>query len=265
MFNGREHAKELDQKILEYTNRNETKGRLAIILIGANKSSEKYVSIKEKVARRVGVSLQVYKFIDTESVEKVLTRGQEIIESKDVKSVIVQLPLPDEKFNKLVEKIPPEKDVDMLSDTSKENFYKGRILLISPVVRAIEYFINSNNLKINGKDALIVGYGELVGKPLTFFLKNIGMNVEFTENYKTGDEINKDLVILSAGVPNLVNGGDISSGCSVIDFGSFILNGKTVGDLNLNSKLDHLEIISPSPGGMGPLVVRFLLMNHLGI
>ena len=77
--------------------------------------------------------------------------------------------------------------------------------------------------------------------------------------------MNFDLLILSAGVPNLVKGQDIEPNTHVVDFGSAVVNGKSTGDLDKNSALSHLSVVSPSPGGMGPLVVRYLIMNFLGI
>ena len=269
-FDGNLHAKKLEEQIAQHLASQAGDNReLAIILIGDNPSSEKYVSVKQKVAKRLGIEVNIYRFDPSkmQSLE-MLVKGSDIIYSPKVKSVIVQLPLPSPRLYSLLTKIPYEKDVDMLSEGFKKKFYGGNLSRLSPIVRAVEYFISSNSLEIEGKNAVVVGRGELVGKPLAFYLKNKGSNVKIIDipnNYKTGDYLDADLIVLSAGVPNLVRGEDISKDCNVIDFGSSVVDGKTVGDLDLNSKLKHLGVISPSPGGMGPLVVRFLLMNHLGI
>ncbi|HSX39237.1 MAG TPA: hypothetical protein VLI92_01465, partial [Candidatus Saccharimonadales bacterium] len=88
-------------------------------------------------------------------------------------------------------------------------------------------------------------------------------NLTFRPNYSKRTKINSQLVILSAGSPNLLSGEDLRPKTHVVDLGSSIVNGKTIGDLNMQSKLDHLGIISPSPKGLGPLVVRFLILNLL--
>ena len=269
-FDGNLHAKKLEEKISQHlTSRENVSDELAIILIGDNLSSEKYVSLKQKVAARLGIKVNVYRFDPSkmQSLE-MLVKGSDIIYSPKVKSVIVQLPLPTPRLYSLLTKIPYEKDVDMLSEGFKKKFYSGDLSRLSPVVRAVEYFINSNKVQIEGKNVFIIGGGELVGKPLAFYLKKKGANVkviDIPDSYKTGDYLDADLIVSSTGVPNLVRGENISEGCNVIDFCSFVVDGKVVGDLDLNSELDHLGVISPSPGGMGPLVVRFLLMNHLGI
>jgi methylenetetrahydrofolate dehydrogenase (NADP+)/methenyltetrahydrofolate cyclohydrolase len=214
----------------------------------------------------LGIEVAVYKFSTKElkSLE-ILVKGSDIIYSPSVKSVVVQLPLPLQRLYSLLTKIPYEKDADVLSEGTKRKFYSGDFSRVPPVVRSCEYFLDSNDIEIDGKNVFLIGFGELLGKPLGFYLENRGANITWTENYRTGDKIATDLIVCSTGRPNLVNGQDISAGCHVIDFGSSIVDGKTVGDLSLESELKHLGIVSPSPGGMGPLVVRFLLMNHVGM
>lgn len=265
-FNGQEHAKILDKKIKEFTAKNKPSGTLAIIQIGDNAASSKYVTIKERVAKELDVPIRVFK-LDSNKLQslEVITRGSDIIYSPANTGVIIQLPLPKPRFYSLLTKIPYEKDVDMLSEGAKRKFYSGDLSRPSPIVRSIEYFIESNNIEIKGKKVLVVGLGELVGKPAEFYLKNRGADVYGTEDYSPSLAKEVELIILSAGVPKLIDGCDLPKGCNVIDFGFSAVDGVTVGDLDLSSDLDHLGIISPSPGGMGPLVVRFLLMNHLGI
>lgn len=262
-FDGNLHAKKLEEKIEQA---NKEVGELAIILVGNNPSSEKYVATKEKVAKRLGINTKVYRF-DSAKMQslEILVKGSDVIYSPAVKSVIVQLPLPSPRLYSLLTKIPYEKDIDMLSEGFKKKFYSGDLRRLSPAVRAVEYFLDSSNIRISGKSAVVLGSGELVGKPVAFYLKSKGANVEILENYKTGEKLDADLIVSGTGVGNLIKGNDISKDCNVIDFGSSVVDGKVVGDLDLNSKLDDLGVVSPSPGGMGPLVVRFLLMNHLGI
>lgn len=265
MFNGNEHAKKLDEEIKKYLSVNKVDGKLAIVLIGDDSASEKYVSIKEKIAEKLGIDVVIHRLnVDELKSLEVLVKGSDIIYSPSVSSVIIQLPLPFPRLYSLLTKIPYEKDVDMLSEGSKHKYYGGDFSHLPPVVRACEYFLESMDIKIRGKKALLIGFGDLVGEPVEFYLKTKGMDVTWTEDYKTGGKINSDLVVISAGTPKLVRGEDISKGCHVIDFGATVVDGKTIGDLDLESKLTHLGCISPSPGGMGPLVVRFLFMNHIG-
>lgn len=265
-FDGKEHAKKLEKQISDFLKHNVVEGELAIIQIGGNKSSEKYTAIKKKVCDRLGIACRVYKLNKEKLDLEYMVQATHIIYSPSVKSVIIQLPLPTKRLESLLTKIPRDKDVDVLSEGAKKKFYSGDFSIMPPVVRAVEYFIYSNKIDVNDKNITMVGYGDLVGKPVGFFLEKQGSKVKIVEeNYSPGVLMDSDLVILAAGVSNLVKGEDIKSNCDVIDFGSSIADGKFVGDLDLSSKLSHLGNVSPSPGGMGPLVVRFLIMNHLGI
>lgn len=265
-FNGKEHAKELEKQISDFLKHNKIEGELAIIQIGDNKSSEKYTTLKKKTCNRLGIDCKVYK-LDKEKLDlEYIVKATHIIYSPSVKSVIIQLPLPTKRLESLLTKIPLEKDVDVLSEGAKKRYYSGDFSLRSPVIRAVEYFIDSNKIELDKKEVGVVGFGELVGRPASFYLEKLNAKVKtIEENYRPGDLADCDLVILAAGVPNLIKGNDLKVGCDVIDFGSEVLDGMVVGDLNMNSKISHLGNLSLSPGGMGPLVVRFLLMNHLGI
>ena len=161
--------------------------------------------------------------------------------------------------------IPREKDIDLLSPESQLSYYSGDFSKLPPVVHATDYFIKENHLKTEGMRVIVLGHGFLVGKPVAHYLRHVGAQVEVIEDYKRQKPLSCQLLVLSAGLPNLVDGGDISKGTHVIDFGSSVVGGRTVGDLDMNTKLDHLGVISPSPRGMGPLVVRFLVGNFLGV
>lgn len=267
LFDGKLHAEKLEDQILNAPKTFKEK-ELAIIQIGDNESSEKYVSLKLKVCKRLGIPVGLYRLDyksqpDAEITKQLLLK---LSEDASVGSIIVQLPLPEASLYPLLDLLPQAKDIDILGKESKNLFYTGVSEFESPVVRGVRYFLGTMlPPKAEPLRACIIGYGELVGKPASYFLKSQGYSVEININYNAGDRLDYDLIILSAGIPNLVNPQDIKSGCNVIDFGSSVLNGKTTGDLNLNHSLDHLGVVSPSPGGMGPLVVRFLLMNHLHI
>jgi len=238
-------------------------GILAIIQIGSNPSSEKYISIKKKVGEKLEIKTQVFNFSDSIDISSLRSQIQKIVTSGDITGVITQLPLPNTVPSDILDLIPFEKDVDLLSKESQNAFYNNSLNHGSPITRATEYVLDTHDFKYKNSNVLIVGNGFLVGKPLAHVLKNKGCNVTVTDNYTKEVSINKDLVILSAGVPNLVKGEDMSPNTTVIDFGSTVIEGKTYGDLNMNSKLDHLGLVVPSPKGMGPIVVRFLFLNHL--
>ena len=261
IFDGRAEAKKLDEKILEFVAKNPAEKVLAIVQIGDNASSEKYVEVKKRVGEKLGIEVVLHKFgAETDDLE-LIEKTKEVFEDEGVGGVIVQLPLPRPSLNAILDLVPAEKDIDCLSSQNAD----GVLTRLSPAMRACEYFIYSDGEVSKTKRAIVVGGGKLVGKPISNYLESKGWKVEIDENYARGKVLNAQLVVLSAGIPNLVAGEDISDGANVIDFGSSVVDGKTVGDLDMKTGLEHLGLLSPSPGGMGPLTVRYLFMNFLGI
>ncbi len=263
-FNAKLAVEKLDALILNAPQEAKNK-TLIIFQVGDNSASQKYVLLKQAYCTKMGVSCEVFNFdsANFREFEKILVAKAH---DKAVGSIIVQLPLPDTKFYPLLDLIPLEKDIDLLSSLAKSRFYAGDFTRLSPVVRATEYFLYSVPINYDTvKSVGIIGFGDLVGKPLQKYLSSKFEKVEVIQNYVSPQKLDFDLLVLSTDVPNLVKGENILSNCHVIDFGSSVVAGKTVGNLDLNSKLDHLGTIAKSPGGMGPLVVRYLVMNHLRI
>jgi methylenetetrahydrofolate dehydrogenase (NADP+)/methenyltetrahydrofolate cyclohydrolase len=265
VFDGKFFAPTLEEKIKDYLGSHKVFGILAIVQIGSNPSSEKYISLKKKLCDKLGIKAEVYQMEDSLSDDELKSRIKKLFEDESVTGGIIQLPLPRASLKPILDLIPTEKDIDLLSSASKERFYNGDFSRLSPILRALDYFLKNCDIDIEDKKVIVIGDGELVGKPTHFYLSRLGANSEIINSYKTGQKLDCDLLILSAGIPYLVDGEDVSEGCSVVDFGSSVVNEKTAGDLDSRSKLDHLAFVSPSPGGVGPLVVRFLVMNFLNI
>jgi len=239
---------------------------LAIIFIGDDPSSEKFIQIKVSLCEKLGLKCKVFKINEKEmSDQEIFSEVRSIFGNDEIHGGIIQLPLPRKSLNEALDMIPVEKDVDVISTEGKKIFYSGDFSRLSPVVRSFDNFIKSNSLELEGLKSVVIGEGDLVGKPLSFYLSKKGADVRIISNYDGQEKIDCDLLVLSAGVPNLVKGENVSIGCNVVDFGSSIVEGKCVGDLDMNSSLEHLGCISKSPGGMGPLVVRYLLLNYLEI
>jgi methylenetetrahydrofolate dehydrogenase (NADP+) / methenyltetrahydrofolate cyclohydrolase len=261
LFDGNAHAKLLDQKIADKLAADKSAGKsigtAAFIQIGPNESSEKYIRLKLTYCQKIGITAQAFYIDDKLADTEIFKQVDAIFQNPDITGGIIQLPLPRESLDHVLNLIPQQKDIDCLNG--------GYFNRLAPVVRAFDSFLTASGIGLKGLNACVIGQGSLVGKPVSHYLSHFGANVKILENYKTGDKLDCQLLILSAGVPRLVCGDDIAAGCSAVDFGSTVVNGKSVGDLDLNSSLEHLGIVSPSPGGMGPLVIRFLIFNFLGL
>mgnify|MGYP001069545461 CR=1 FL=1 len=265
IFDGKKQAQKIEENIKEILDNNPeiTNSILGIVLIGSDPSSEKFIKIKSNLCEKLGIGYEVFKIDENLPDEEIIKRVKNIFESREVGGGIIQLPLPREGLYKVLDFIPAEKDVDVISTVGKDKFYSGDFSVLSPVLRAFENFINENEIEMGGLKAIVIGDGELVGKPIYFYLEKKGVEVELLSNYDGKSRLNCDLLVLATGVPNLVKGENISDDCNVVDFGYSVVDGKCMGDLDMSSTLEHLGCISKSPGGMGPLVVRHLLLNYL--
>lgn len=265
IFNGRQEADKLEKIIRDNMSLYDDYSELAIILVGDDPSSLKYVNLKKSLCSSLGIRSRVYHISESITDYEILEQSKSIIRKKEVGGLIVQLPLPRKTLYDILNQIPPEKDLDLLNSENVDNKYPENEPFIPPVVRAVDHFVRLGEIEYKKINAILLGEGRLIGQPIKRFLENAGTKVTTVQNYKTGSKIECDLLILGTGIPVLVRGDDINPGCNVIDFGSSVVNGKTVGDLDLSSEINHLGIVAKSPGGVGPLVVRYLIMNFLGI
>ncbi len=271
LFDGKAEALKLDNIIETHIKTTCVKlPILAIVQVGDFAPSKKYVSIKRRYCEKLSIPIETHFFESTNSFATLQDNIKSICNREDIKSIIIQLPLPNKEFNRLLDLIPMPKDVDMLSSQSQKNFYRNEYSFISPVLRAFEHFTSSVGLNLSTLNVDVIGEGFLVGKPITHYLQNKGAQVtvfslESNNPISKSTVLTGDLVVLSADLPNLLLGAQIKEGAFVVDFGSAVVKEKLVGNLTMESNVSHLAVVSPAIGGMGPLVVRYLIMNHLGI
>lgn len=285
LFNGKFEAENLDRKIKSYLELCSYKtGNLLIIKVGDDPASQKYVKLKINLCLDLGIEAEAVNIPSGLADIEIESEIKTLLDNKKVSGCIIQLPLPRDSLHHVLDLIPLSKDIDLLSSASRIQYYSPQPNRYPPVVRAFEYFLVTNGIRMKGKNAMVIGGGELVGRSITHYLLSQGATVTLKDEtkpfdedyylagslaqegpYEWGSAINSDLVVLSVGNPGLVRGEDICENCHLVDFGSSVVGNKTVGDFDINSSKNHLGVVSPSPGGMGPLVMRYLLMNHFGI
>ncbi len=264
LFDGNKHAYILEQKIANYLELHPDAVRgdnsLGVILIGTDEESKKYVTLKQKLCEQLGLQFQLKEISSDLPDDEILALAKAVFTDPNIKSVLVQLPLSRPNLYEVLSLLPEEKDVDMMSPGRREKYFSGNFGFLPPVARALEYFLKTERIEMNKRKAIVVGKGFLVGSVVERYLQGLGAHVV---SYDVDDNIAEqnlgaDLIVLAADRANIIKGENILVGAHVVDFGS-------PGNLNMHSELGHLGILSPSPGGMGPLVVRFLVMNHLKI
>lgn len=236
IFDAQKYKQILDNKIQEYIAANPVTKKLGIVQLGDDEASTKYINLKKKYCAQFGIEVEHLVSDTDQDILNFLSR-------RDLGGIIIQLPIPDDKKN-LLNKIPQDKDIDCLN---KSHF-------TSPVVKAVSLFLEEVG---DFESAVVIGDGVLIGKPIYNFLGSRGKDVRLEDSYSTGTKLSEDVIVVGVDSLGLVCGQDLNADASVVDFG--------VGAFDVKSEIEHLNVVCPSPGGMGPLVVRFLVMNFLGI
>ncbi len=238
--------------------------RLVGILVGDHPGSKKFMELKEKAAKEIGIDFRLYKFSGDISTNKLRDELNNIAKQGVTHGIIVELPLPEQiNTQYILNTIPQEKDVDVLSTKAQGAFFVGKSKILPPAVEALKIVLEEHDIDIKGKGTAVFGYGVLIGKPIANWLAAQGASVfvinEFTKN---PEEISKeaDIVISGVGKAGLIKEDMVKDNVVVIDFG-YSEDGK--GDVDFDSVSKKASLITPVPGGMGPIVVAAVLKNLL--
>ncbi|MBY0472808.1 bifunctional 5,10-methylenetetrahydrofolate dehydrogenase/5,10-methenyltetrahydrofolate cyclohydrolase [Patescibacteria group bacterium] len=213
---------------------------LAVVSEGEDAATESFIKIKSRVAARLGVEVRRY------------TPAQ-ISEALECDGVIVQLPIPNAA--ELLAVIPPEKDVDGIGTMSESH-------VLPPVMGAIAEIFTQNNVDVQNKKVLIVGHGNLVGKPAENWFKKQGVTPTVVTNSEDLKQYaaDADIVVLGTGTPGLVTPDMLKTGVVLIDAGTSEQGGKLAGDAT-SECAEIASIFTPVPGGIGPIAVAMIFKN----
>lgn len=268
---------------------------LAIILIGEDPSSRLYVRKKKELGETLGMRVDVFSDLEipgikiTEQIPKDALLSPENLHSyiskllerrKDIGGIIVQLPIPREvrtaedgtnQTQKILDAIPLEKDVDLLSQRSIDTLKRDRSPILPPTLAGILKLLEKYNIPFRGKRVLFVGHGPLVGKPGAVLFRNRGAKVTVLEKIDKEKrpkyyerQLKKAWIIISGvGEPGVIRGDMVGEGQVIIDAGSgkHRRTGEVVGDIDFESVEPKAAFITPVPGGVGPMTVAMLLWN----
>jgi methylenetetrahydrofolate dehydrogenase (NADP+)/methenyltetrahydrofolate cyclohydrolase len=264
-------GKKLSAKILDSVKRKvaakKLKIGLAVILVGENPASVSYVRQKKLAAEKVGFTFREVNLPSSVSEKKLIAEIEKLNKDRKIQGFIVQLPLPQKiDARKILEKISPAKDVDGFHPT---NFGRGFLQLpaLLPATPAgILRLLDEYRIALRGKNIVVVGHSNIVGKPLAMLLINRDATVsvchEFTKNLAAFTK-NADILISATGVPHLIRAQNLKKGVVVIDAGCAKLKNKLVGDVDFDSVAKIASKITPVPGGVGPMTVAILIENTL--
>lgn len=262
-------GKTLSQKIInglrEEAAAMKKKLRLAVVVAGEDPVVRSFIAEKKKAAESVGIDVRVYPLDAAITTNELRKRIAEIAHEKKNTGVIIQLPLPPQINNQyILNAIPPEKDVDVLSARAIGNFAVGKSPIFPPVVGAVKALFDEYRIDYLDKEIVILGAGVLVGRPAAMWLINEGATVSIITEKTSHPETllrRADIIISGIGKPRYITSDMIKEGAVVIDAGTSESAGEIVGDVDFDSVAPKASCITPVPGGIGPLTVAILLKN----
>ncbi|MBI5224161.1 bifunctional methylenetetrahydrofolate dehydrogenase/methenyltetrahydrofolate cyclohydrolase [Candidatus Micrarchaeota archaeon] len=241
------------------------KPHLVIVLVGSDPASEVYVRKKIEKAQAVGIRASLEKLENEANESDVLKLVEKLNKDKDVDGFIVQSPLPPQIDQmKVTEAIDPKKDVDGWTSTNIGRMILGMSETFLPatpigIMKMLEYY----GVEIAGKNVVVVGRGNVVGKPLSYLMLAKDATVTIchsrTKNLKQHTQ-NADILIAAAGRARLITAEHVKEGAYVIDVGTSKLGDKIVGDVDFENVIKKAHC-SPVPGGVGPMTVSMLISN----
>jgi len=252
--------------------------KLAAILVGDNSASQIYVRSKAKFFTKNSCESETFKFNSDVSEQEVLDCIQNLNEDSSVHGILVQLPLP-KAFNDetILSAISPSKDVDGFHPYNVGKLFSGNPSFIPCTPHGIIKILDYYNIETNGKDCVIIGRSNIVGKPMFALLSQkfskgnstVTMCHSRTKNLKSYTQ-NADIIISAIGVPNFLKGDMIKENAVIIDVGisrvddhSLKKGYRVIGDVDLDSMIDKVSYITPVPGGVGPMTIMMLLINTI--
>lgn len=270
IINGREIAKKINERTAQGVSDLGFTPNVALVQVGSHPAIDSFVSIKKKLARRVGVVLSEFVLPENVTTADVLAEIELIVRSenssgkKKYQGLIVQLPLPGEvKVDEVLSKIPRHLDIDVLSPEGERYMYQDGVL--PPVVGAVREVLRALRVNLKEKKVAVIGAGRLVGAPVIEWLKHqkIDTDVVTLKEGSLEDSLNKaSIVITGTGNPKMIRPDMVNRKHILIDAGTSESQGVLVGDVDPNC-VNICQAITPVPGGIGPITVAVLFQNLL--
>lgn len=241
---------------------------LAVVIVGNNPASRIYVNNKKKACEAVGFESFEYALSEETTQDELLALIDKLNADDKVDGILVQLPLPkhlDEKI--VIDNISPDKDVDAFHPVNVGKIMIGDYSFLPCTPAGVMELIASTGVEISGKECVVVGRSNIVGKPMSMLLLHKSGTVTICHS-RTKDLASEckraDILVAAVGVPKLIKGDMIKEGAVVIDVGMNRLeDGKLCGDVDFESCEKVASYITPVPGGVGPMTIAMLMKNTL--
>lgn len=241
---------------------------LAVVIVGNDPASRVYVNNKKKACEVCGIRSEEFALPEETTEEELLSLVHELNERKDVNGILVQLPLPrhlDEKA--VIEAINVEKDVDAFHASNVGKIMIGEYDFLPCTPAGVMEILKYYNIDCNGKNCVVIGRSNIVGKPMAMLLLHANGTVTIchsrTNNLKSVTS-EADILVAAVGKAKFVTKDMVKSGAVVIDVGmNRDENGKLCGDVDYDAVAEVASMITPVPGGVGPMTIAMLMKNTL--
>ena len=268
LIDGKKIAAEIKDELKEKAAALKAEGKevtLAVIQVGNDPASTVYVGNKKKACAYIGINSLAYELEDNTSEEELIAIINDLNEREDVHGILVQLPLPKHiNEDNIIKAISPSKDVDGFHPQSVGALSIGQKGYVSCTPAGIIQLLKRSNIDIEGKECVVIGRSNIVGKPMSLLMLRENATVTICHS-KTNDlkEVCKraDILIVAIGKPKMINREYVKEGAVVIDVGTNRHNGQLTGDVDFDEVSKIASYISPVPKGVGPMTIASLLEN----
>ena len=272
IINGNEISRvireEIRKQTLTLTEKTGVTPGLAVVLVGADPASQIYVGRKGKACEEVGFLSREFRLPGDTEEKELLEIIRQLNEDPAIHGILVQLPLPRQiRSQAVIEAIAPQKDVDGFHPVNVGRLVAGNPCHVACTPQGIIELIDRTGVAIEGKEAVIVGRSNIVGKPLALLLlaRHATITICHTRTRNLPETTRRaDILVAAAGSPEMIRGNMVKEGAVVIDVGMNRLpDGRLVGDVAFAEVALRAAHITPVPGGVGPMTIAMLLQNTL--
>lgn len=269
IIDGKKISAQIKEELKEKTARLKDKGitvTLAVIQVGKDPASSVYVGNKKKACEYIGIRSLAYELEEDTSEDELLALIEELNKREDVNGILVQLPLPAQiNEDKVIRMIDPKKDVDGFHPQSVGALCIGQPGFVSCTPAGIIQLLKRSGIEIEGKECVVIGRSNIVGKPMALLLLRENGTVTVAHSRtKNLEEIARraDILIVAVGRPKMINASFVKEGAVVIDVGIHRNSeNKLCGDVDFEAVADRCSAITPVPGGVGPMTIAMLMHN----
>ena len=269
LLNGKEVSQrikdELKNEVAELKNKGICPG-LAVIIVGDDPASRVYVNNKKKACEEIGILSEEYALSAETSEEELLSLIEKLNNKKEINGILVQLPVP-KHINEetIINATSPQKDVDAFHPVNVGKIMVGNFDFLPCTPAGVMELIAESGIDVSGKECVVVGRSNIVGKPQAMLLLHKNGTVTICHS-RTKDLAaktkNADILVAAVGIPEFIKGDMIKEGAVVIDVGiNRVADKKLVGDVEFESAEKVASAITPVPGGVGPMTIAMLMKN----